>query len=304
MSEPLQQMTFWPDAVGSTSLPEACRVSLRRLPGSDRVPRIPAGSGPSTCDSSWISDLSGYLRRTCQAFYPSGNPSRCSLTWKRRATKSGRLLWALGRSEPRTSGIGRGSSADAWTSPTCRDAESLAKVTRGAGSAAKGNQIIEPLAVQAQNWPTCGARDYRSPNLRPYAERGGKTKGEQLPNFLRHWNTLSAQDCEQAGSAARGGLTNDARVSAGPPVPARTSTSGKHRDLRTPTDENRGVHPHPDSKAGQHSLTTQAKGQLNPAWVLQLQGLPDGWLDLPDATLSRLSATRTRRGCRSSSGGG
>lgn len=54
---------------------------------------------------------------------------------------------------------------------------------------------------------------------------------------------------------------------AGPPAPAKPSMSGKR---------------------------LVSSGQLNPAWVTQLQGLPDGWLDLPDATLSRLLATRTR----------
>ena len=304
MSELLQGQMFPDDADGSTSSrvrsPARTSVSPERELDSTVIARRSSLNSPDLLMKSdrLGSSLRMSLRSAAEAVIG------CSLSWTDSGTPGGRAWWVLGRSGRRTRGTGRGSSADAWTSSTCRDAESLAKVTRGAGSAAKGNQIIEPLAVQAQNWPTCWARDYRSPNLRPYAERGGKTKGEQLPNFLRHWNTPSAQDCEQAGSAAHGGLTNDARVSAGPPVPARTSTSGKHRDLRTPTDENRGVHPHPDSKAGQHSLTTQAKGQLNPAWVLQLQGLPDGWLDLPDATLSRLSATRTRRGCRSSSGGG
>ncbi len=36
-----------------------------------------------------------------------------------------------------------------WSSPTVRDSNTLAKCKRGAGSLAKGNQIIEPLVVQA-----------------------------------------------------------------------------------------------------------------------------------------------------------
>jgi hypothetical protein len=35
-----------------------------------------------------------------------------------------------------------------WSTPTARDAQSLKKVTRGAGSMARGQQIIEPLPVQ------------------------------------------------------------------------------------------------------------------------------------------------------------
>lgn len=37
-----------------------------------------------------------------------------------------------------------------WTTPTCRDQESPAKLTRGSGSTATGNQIIEPLGLQVQ----------------------------------------------------------------------------------------------------------------------------------------------------------
>lgn len=32
--------------------------------------------------------------------------------------------------------------------------------------------------------PTPAARDYRSPNSKPFSERGGGTKGEQLPNVI------------------------------------------------------------------------------------------------------------------------
>ena len=49
-----------------------------------------------------------------------------------------------------------------WSTPTVRDANSLAKCTRGAGSIAKGNQLIEPLVVQVHSsamWPTATAQD-------------------------------------------------------------------------------------------------------------------------------------------------
>jgi hypothetical protein len=54
-----------------------------------------------------------------------------------------------------------------WSTPTKRDAESLAKVTRGAGSRARGQERIEPLAVQVateerRSWASPAARDYRS----------------------------------------------------------------------------------------------------------------------------------------------
>jgi hypothetical protein len=33
-------------------------------------------------------------------------------------------------------------------------------------------------------WPTPASRDYRYPNAQSYQERGGGTKGEQLPNAV------------------------------------------------------------------------------------------------------------------------
>jgi len=181
--------------------------------------------------------------------------------------------------------------------------------------------------------PTASARDWRSPNLKPYADRGGRTKGEQPPN----WPTPRSEDSEQTGahrgeadtltSKARDWFTPQGRDwkdtgpsqgnrkdvnlgvqahrCAGPPAPAKSSTSGKHRDWSTPTDTSAGGSTsRGGDRKGETLLRGQVGGQLNQAWVCQLQGLPDGWLDLSDAVLSRLSATRTPRMSRTSSGGG
>lgn len=40
------------------------------------------------------------------------------------------------------------------------------------------------LTIAARQWPTIASRDYRSPNAKPFSERGGGLKGEQLPNFV------------------------------------------------------------------------------------------------------------------------
>jgi len=42
------------------------------------------------------------------------------------------------------------------------------------------------LTDAMRQWPTPCARDHKGGNLKPYSERGGGTKGEQLPNFVRH----------------------------------------------------------------------------------------------------------------------
>jgi hypothetical protein len=53
--------------------------------------------------------------------------------------------------------------------------------------------------AQTAGWATPAARDYRWPNLRPYAERGGGTKGEQLQNQVHH---LLAPGTAQPGCPA------------------------------------------------------------------------------------------------------
>lgn len=54
------------------------------------------------------------------------------------------------------------------------------------------------LRNQAAHFPTPAQRDYRSPNAKPYSERGGETKGEQLANFICH-SSLQAQPTETLG---------------------------------------------------------------------------------------------------------
>jgi hypothetical protein len=47
-----------------------------------------------------------------------------------------------------------------------------------------GNGAGMPLGIAVKLWPTPAARDYRHPNAKSYAERGGGSKGEQLPNAV------------------------------------------------------------------------------------------------------------------------
>ena len=68
-------------------------------------------------------------------------------------------------------------------------------------------QIIPPLAVQA-NWQTPTVLDGEG---RPYTYPNGNHDQPFLTLLgqARYaWNTPSAQDCEQAGSGKRGGLTH------------------------------------------------------------------------------------------------
>jgi len=68
-----------------------------------------------------------------------------------------------------------------WPTPRSEDSESSGR-QHGRGTSdtlTAATRDHEPAL-----FPTPAARDYRSPNRLPYAERGGGTKGEQLNNFV------------------------------------------------------------------------------------------------------------------------
>ena len=138
-----------------------------------------------------------------------------------------------------------------------------------------------------QNYPTPAARDYKGTNSEDHVmnkSKGYKGHMNQLPNFIKYgmdnWPTPRAgnpgsrkpgtggkilaeeakknwytPDCSDRRSAKskQQGLSNQAKIHAGPPAPEKSSTSGKNH----------------------------GSPKLNPNWVEQLMGLEVGWTQLP-----------------------
>lgn len=70
--------------------------------------------------------------------------------------------------------------------PIARDTPSVGTPT-DAPTRTIASLLLEGFEIPAaptKALPTPAARDYRSPNSKPYSERGGGTKGEQLPNAV------------------------------------------------------------------------------------------------------------------------
>jgi len=67
-----------------------------------------------------------------------------------------------------------------WPTPTTQDNPQI----KGEGKAAAHPKRGTTLGGAARAWPTPAARDYRHPNAKTYEERGGGSKGEQLPNAV------------------------------------------------------------------------------------------------------------------------
>jgi len=109
----------------------------------------------------------------------------------------------------------------------------------------RGN--LDTLTSFTKAFPTPCARDFRSPNLKPYSERGGGKKGEQLVNFIAHFPTPRAGSSNGGGTGLDGGSN------------ARRALTRDHGEV--------------EAKA-------LLGGQLNPPWVEWLMGWPIGWTDL------------------------
>ena len=99
-------------------------------------------------------------------------------------------------------------------------------------------------ASDASSWPTprAGNPGSRKPGT------GGKILAEEAK---KNWYTPDCSDRRSAKSKQQG-LSNQAKIHAGPPAPEKSSTSGKNH----------------------------GSPKLNPNWVEQLMGLPIGWTDL------------------------
>jgi len=131
----------------------------------------------------------------------------------------------------------------------------------------------ELAALKAQG---AGGKQWHTPAAQNFEKRRqvGQTKRTELllPGQVKQWLTPTANEDAAGLPGAKMQPMLGSQVKAdGPCHPAPRSTTGKPR------------------------------GSLNPAWVSQLMGYPDGWLDLPDGTLSKLSATHRSRSASKSS---
>lgn len=109
-----------------------------------------------------------------------------------------------------------------------------------------GGSNSRKAAKARGNWPTPTARDHKGPNSKPYSQRGGGTKGEQLSNAVI-WRTPNASDGRQWSNQSM------------------AERLAKGQQLRLTTQVS------PEGGKG---------GLLNPEWVEWLMGWPIGWTAL------------------------
>jgi hypothetical protein len=87
--------------------------------------------------------------------------------------ESSGMRWSRGKADTLTA---VSSLTAPWPTPTS---------TYGGPRSEDGKRGVSLLEAAA-GWATPAQRDYRHPNAKTYAERGGGSKGEQLPNQVQH----------------------------------------------------------------------------------------------------------------------
>lgn len=222
-----------------------------------------------------------------------GSPSMMDL--QRQATS----LWPTARTEDGESAGNHPDKMDSLTGVT-RLWATPRTVTGGAESAERKKELGRDsgggdLQAQTLLWPTAAARDYRTPNSQDSQDRRNQdsTRGQQLPNFVEHlWGTPDAQPPEEM----TGWRTPSSRDWKGE---SAKSWQGRTDKDPTPTlpDQvamldteacRRGPQAQPITPDGLTSSDTgpslpprsTVKRRLNYRFVLWLQGLPQGWLEL------------------------
>lgn len=178
-------------------------------------------SGQPSTTSSASDALQKSLESKLRARMQTLGSTLYALTWKPWVTASGRSRFRL-----------------------------RASVLRTSATASTGQQAVEIDGVWVpmdllRPWPTPAARDFRTSNSKPFAERGGGKKGEQLNNAAVHllsgWPTPTSTDALRHPSieATTTNITlNHAANLAGWSTPAAaqckgSTGGGQCSDLRT-----------------------------------------------------------------------
>lgn len=175
------------------------RVNRSHSPEAAKASTTPATSGQNSAVSLASDALQSFLENRLRVRLRGSD--LCEVIWKPWNTPWGQCL-SRPRARVRTTSA---TDIGLWATIRATDgAKGGPNMQFGAGG--------QPLPAMAA-WATPAHRDYRYPNAKPFAERGGGTKGEQLPNQAAH-STEALWPTPTSLAPARDG-NNEAGNSAG-----------------------------------------------------------------------------------------
>ena len=233
-------------------------------------------SGLSSTASSQSAALQSSLESRLRAKTASAGSTLYTLTWKHRATPSGRQICALRASAPRTSASVSGLLESGWPTPHARsnaggEYKDPEKAIARFLNKDRNNDLNEAVFLAA--WPTPATTDHKGGYMGGRM-RNGKLSTDRLDVTaqIAGWNTPAASDgnggkrphpdTTMTGQHPEGrkvnmGLASQVHIGFIKTEPARLTATG---ELLT------------GSSAGMES-----GGQLNPAHSRWLMGLPPEW---------------------------
>lgn len=193
----------------------ASRANRSALPGEEKPTPTNATDGRIPFASLTMSNRIGYCWRMCQAFFHEviSISERFLETWPRSGMTQGGVCYRLPEVERLTFAKGSGllptpvvneftsnvggsngrvgkvrysltgmARYAMWPTPSASKASSDTTLMASGDGRKRPNKL--GWAVAAEMVPTPASRDWRAPNKKPYSERGGGKKGEQLPNAI------------------------------------------------------------------------------------------------------------------------
>ena len=283
----LSSRTLRPSLTGSfvgawTSSLADSRANHSVLPESVTALKIPDTCSPTSQTESESANLelfsSKTLRESSQPRQQTGNQfsNMSSESWKAWVTEQRREYSVRLKSAHLT----RENESSSWPTATVFDTTGgsyptemvdgvyRSKHSQDPNSPWYGAKLRDVVETHEKNWPTATMRDHK-----------GGYVGGRIRNGKVSMDTLDVA----VQAHTKGGLLDQ----------AKSSTSGKSRELQWPTPRANKVQPK-ITEENRAQLATRKKanleeeiaghcgkavGQLNPDWVEHLMGLPAGWTD-------------------------